>query len=73
MAKNKEQLENEHPLADTNGRMTVDLADIMDVDYPYLSVDYMDGDLAILTDILQIREFTSLNMVMNVLLVCLQG
>jgi AraC-like DNA-binding protein len=73
MANNKEQLENEHPLADTNGRMTVDLADITDVDYPYLSVDYKDGDLAILTDILQIPEFTSLKMGINVLLFCLQG
>ena len=73
MANNKEQLENEHPLADTNGRMTVDLADITDADYPYLSVDYKDGDLAILTDILQIPEFTSLKMGINVLLFCLQG
>ena len=51
MANNKEQLENEHPLADTNGRMTVDLTDITDVDYPYISVDYKDGDLAILVDV----------------------
>lgn len=49
----------------TDGQRVVDLSDI---DSQLISVDYQDGDLAILTDIRQIPEFSSMKMGMNVIL-----
>lgn len=54
----------------TDGQRVVDLSDI---DSQHISVDYQDGDLAILTDIRQIPEFSSMKMGMNVILFCLKG
>ncbi len=54
----------------TDGQRVVDLSDI---DSQLISVDYQDGDLAILTDIRQIPEFSSMKMGMNVILFCLKG
>lgn len=54
----------------TDGQRVVDLSDI---DSQLFSVDYQDGDLAILTDIRQIPEFSSMKMGMNVILFCLKG
>ena len=46
---------------------------LTDIDRQYLSVDYQDGDLAVLTDILQIPEFSTMKMGMNVILFCMKG
>ena len=54
----------------TDGQRVVDLSDI---DSQHISVDYQDGDLAILMDIRQIPEFSSMKMGMNVILFCLKG
>ena len=54
----------------TDGQRVVDLSDI---DSQHISVDYQDGDLAILTDIRQVPEFSSMKMGMNVILFCLKG
>lgn len=54
----------------TDGQRVVDISDI---DSQLISVDYQDGDLAILTDIRQIPEFSSMKMGMNVILFCLKG
>lgn len=54
----------------TDGQRVVDISDI---DSQHISVDYQDGDLAILTDIRQIPEFSSMKMGMNVILFCLKG
>ena len=54
----------------TDGQRVVDISDI---DSQHISVDYQDGDLAFLTDIRQIPEFSSMKMGMNVILFCLKG
>ena len=61
---------NQERVFKTDGQRVVDLSDI---DSHYLTVDYQDGDLAILTDIREIPEFSTMKMGMNVILFCLKG